>query len=398
LSVYYTGATNSPLYFIYFIPLIVHAFHRDLGMVVLYGFGGVIFYAMAILKSIAEMTPVVITNLGARIFFMLLTVSIACLALTILRKQDEVDQKRIRRLKNLTLVSETLNQMTSMNELQEISVTLMALIHQGLGKEMQPWARFLFVQKDATLMRAITDPNNDRSDLPKEISTLSCPVMKNNAPFLLDDASKGTECPTEQFSFGSHICMPIAGAENESFGVLFLGSPYKHAFLSEETQFLEYIAKSLGLSIQRLNRMEELRKSLEMNSWVMAATIASSRSANDTYSAVLEGISNILRADTTTLSIFQKRTGQLKTVKNMGGETPENRSLLMPLKTIKGEPLGVIKAARNEATEKFSAIEIETAATFAARAALAIENAQSHETQREQINSFIEEANRKKAA
>jgi amino acid transporter len=64
---------------------------------------------MAILKSISEMTPALITNLGARIFFMLLTVSIACLALTILRKQDEVDQKRIRRLKNLTLVSETLN-------------------------------------------------------------------------------------------------------------------------------------------------------------------------------------------------------------------------------------------------------------------------------------------------
>ena len=29
LAIYFTGAGNSPLYFLYFIPLIVHAFHRD---------------------------------------------------------------------------------------------------------------------------------------------------------------------------------------------------------------------------------------------------------------------------------------------------------------------------------------------------------------------------------
>ncbi len=398
LAVYFTGATNSPLYFVYFIPLIVHAFHRDLGMVMLYGFGGVVLYAFVIVKSAEELTTANLTNLGTRIFFMLLTVSIAGLALKVLRRQDEVDQKRIRRLKNLTLVSETLNQMTSMSELEEITITLIALINQALGKSMEPWIRFLFVQKDDSLMRAIADPTNDRSELKKEISTASCPVMKNNTPFLLDDAANETECPTEKFSFGSHICLPMAGAENESFGVLFVGSPRKHVFLTEETQFLEYIAKSLALSIQRLHRMEELRKSLEMNSWVMAATIASSRSPQETYTAVVDGIASILRADMITLSIFIKENGQLKPVKSMGAEIPENRSLMMPLKTIKGEPLGVIKAARTEATEKFSAIEVETAATFSMRAAIAIENAQAHQAQREQLQSFIEESNRRKAA
>ena len=29
LAIYWTGAANSPLSFLYFIPLIVHAFHRD---------------------------------------------------------------------------------------------------------------------------------------------------------------------------------------------------------------------------------------------------------------------------------------------------------------------------------------------------------------------------------
>jgi GAF domain-containing protein len=247
-------------------------------------------------------------------------------------------------------------------------------------------------------MRAYDNPADSRSDLKQEISTMSCPVMKTNAPFLLDDSEKETECPTEKFSFRSHMCLPIIGAENESFGVLFVGSPYPHVFMTEEVQFLEFVAKSFGLSIQRLNRMEELRKSLEMNSWVMAATIASSRSPEDTFAAVLDGIASILRADMMTLSLFQQVTGQLKTVKVRGGETPENRALLMPLKTIKGEPLGVIKVARQEATEKFSAIEIETAATFAMRAALALENALTHQAQREQIHSFLEQSNRDKAA
>lgn len=398
LSIYFTGGTNSPLYFIYFIPLVVHAFHRDMGVVVYSGFGGVVLYALAIWKSLGEVTPAVMTNLGARLFFMLLTVSIACLALGILRKQDAVDRKRILRLKNLTLASDALNHLTSLSERPATATVLIQLIKEGLGTSFTGWARFLFVQKDGTLMRALADPADDRAEYKQEIPTLSCPVMKNNSAFSLEDARSGMECPTEKFPFGSHICLPISGAENESFGVLFVGSAEPNAFKKEEMQFLEFIAKSFGLSIQRLNRMEELRKSLEMNSWVMAATIASSRSTADTYGAVLDGVMTILQADMAELFINRPDAGKLTGVLSRGGAVSADRALTLQLKTIKGDELGLIRAARRNAVEKFSAIEVEAATTFAMRAALAIENALSHEHQREQIQSSMAQSERKQAA
>jgi GAF domain-containing protein len=158
-------------------------------------------------------------------------------------------------------------------------------------------------------------------------------------------------------------------------------------FHKEEMQFLEFIAKSLGLSIQRLNRMDELRKSLEMNSWVMAATIASSRSCEETFKTILEGILTFLKADSATLELYDTHTSSLRTVKAVGGNAVVERPISFELRTIKGDSLGRIKVARSDAQNQFNAIEIETAATFSARAALALENALTHEMQRAQIHN-----------
>src|SRR5439155_22621313 len=48
LGVHYTGQVNSPLYFIYFMPLIIQAFHRDWALLVYYGVGGLLLYSLSI--------------------------------------------------------------------------------------------------------------------------------------------------------------------------------------------------------------------------------------------------------------------------------------------------------------------------------------------------------------
>ena len=48
--------------------------------------------------------------------------------------------------------------------------------------------------------------------------------------------------------------------------------------------------------------------------------------------------------------------------------------------------------------DNFSAIEVETAATFSARAALSIENAMAHEQQRQKIQFYEEGREVQKAA
>ena len=48
IGIYLTGGANSPLYFLYFIPVIIQAFHRDWALILFYGFGSVIGYSVAL--------------------------------------------------------------------------------------------------------------------------------------------------------------------------------------------------------------------------------------------------------------------------------------------------------------------------------------------------------------
>jgi GAF domain-containing protein len=417
-AVFVTGGTASPLYFIYFIPLIVHAFHRDWSLVLFNGFGGVALYAVAIAHSIPKLTPAVMTDLGARVFMMLVTVSIACLSLTLLRRKDDEDQIRIGRLNTLSLIGQLLNNVCALNDLPATVTDLVKLVNAGLGAHLKPWSRALLIQGDPSVMRAIADPADDRPEFKQELTPDSCPAVHSNSPFVMPDQDKG-ECPTEHFPFGSHLCIPVSGTENENFGVLFAGSAQKNAFKTDERQFLDFVAKSLGLSIQRLQRMEELRRGVEMNSCVMATYIASTRSLEATYSSILEGILTILKVDQASLMLWDASKGVLRTKEVKGPKASEEwdlefqmgegipgrvldtgrpywtndifedamykarkssiKSFLsLPLRSIRGEKIGVVNAARLEQRSDFSVGEIDLASTFATRAALSIENAMLH--------------------
>lgn len=265
-AVYFTGGPGSPLYFIYFIPLLVHAFHRDWALVLFNGVGGCVLYASAILNSLKEYSSVELTNLGARLFFMLLTLGIVYFAVSLLRKKDTLDRARLNRLRVLTLVGRRLNKISTMTELTTAVAPLIKLVNEGLGPQLDTWTRFLLTRDDPSTLRAIVDEANSRPDLKQELPTQTCPAMKSGKPFILENREKSMECPVENFNFGAHVCIPVIGSENESFGILFAGSSLPNAFKIEEMQFLQHISRSLALSLQRLQRMEELKKAVEMNS------------------------------------------------------------------------------------------------------------------------------------
>ena len=98
-AVYFTGATASPLYFVYFVPVVVHAFHRDWNVILFSGFGGIVLYGVAVLVSMDKLSSAALADLLARLTFMLLTVAVACLALSVLRKEEKRDRVRTARLK-----------------------------------------------------------------------------------------------------------------------------------------------------------------------------------------------------------------------------------------------------------------------------------------------------------
>jgi GAF domain-containing protein len=263
--------------------------------------------------------------------------------------------------------------------------------------------------------------------------------MTSYQPFLLKDSERESGCPTETFPFGSHLCVPIGGSVNESFGVLFAGSPLTNAFDHEEIQFLQFIGKSLGLAIQRLKRMDQLGKAIEMDSCAMAAFVGSMRTREATFDSILDGILRIVPAMQASLFLWSSSESLLKPKQVRGPHAVEEwntsfqmgqgipgrvlesgqsywtmdvqqdpfyrskfvtlKSLLcLPLLSIKGEPLGVINVSQYESAKPFTSEEIETACTFASRAAVAIENILRHEKDRMDRNIPEENPQEKKAA
>ena len=93
------------------------------------------------------------------------------------------------------------------------------------------------------------------------------------------------------------------------------------AFKSQEREFLEFIARALGLAIQRLRRVEELQLSLEMDSCAMATYIASIKGMDHTYKAILDGIRSILKTDQASLMVWEPQKGNL-VVKDVVGPFP----------------------------------------------------------------------------
>jgi len=429
LAVYLTGGPTSPLYFLYFIPLIIHAFHRDWGLVLFNGVGGVVLYAIAMWNSFTVVGSTEITDLGARLFFMLISVSIASLALYLLRREDEHERKRLRRLQTLALIGQRLNRATTLPELSDIAAYVATEINNTFSEDLKLWSRFLLGGSDASLLHAVEGPVDAKPELKQSIAMHACPAAAGNRPFDLEDARTGTGCATEQFSFGSHLCLPISGSENETFGVLFCGSPIPHAFGTSERQFLYFVARSMGLAVQRLKRMAELRKAVEMNSCVMASFIGATRSVEVTVDAILEGVRTILTVDQASLFLWDPGTQQLRIHKvngehaaaetglafRMGESWPgktlesgkplsvshvdqdpiyrsrrtEMRALLcLPLRNLKDEPIGVIAASRFESRQEFSTEEVDVASTFATRAAVALEGALINENQRRALSEF----------
>ncbi len=339
LSIYFTGAGDSPLYFLYFIPLIVHAFHRDSAVVMFSGLTGVSLYAVTILYSLDKINGVLLTNLLARLFFMLLTVAIACLAIAVLKRKDAHHQRQIARLDSQTRLSEMLNQVVVLNDVEEVKSSLAALISSGLGQEI-------------------------RLEVRLDVGRPSKPAEQTNEPE------------------HSGVCIPVGGSENELFGELCVRCFVSHAFHRDELSFLRFVARSLGLAIQRVLRMEELRRSLEMNSCVMAATIASVRSIDDTYKAVTEGMRTVLNVEQAELLIWSDAFEAYRSVHRVGTFTSPALQTTFQLKTLRGKNLGELRVERAASSADFHPTSMEIAATFAARAALAIENAHAHRRER----------------
>jgi len=420
-GIHITGGTQSPLYFLYFIPLIVQAFHRDWALILFYGFAGVLGYSLAIFLPMKSFEIQRLIDLSARIISMLLAISSSVLAVSLLRKRHEVEKKRLSRMKVLTLVSQRLHQVGYVKDLPKAIRQILGLINEEFSPQFDGWCRVWFTETTGQMMHGLSDDKHQKPELKQELSVSSCPVMTSYLPFVLNNSEKERGCEAESFSFKSHYCLPIMGAANESYGVIFAASDRVSAFGKEEVEFLKFISRAIGLTNQRLKRFEELHLSLEMDSCAMAAFLASTKSLQATYKTILEGIKSLLKADQASLFLWNSEAGNL-TVKEVIGShanqevnlkihrgegftgrlmnstqpsftsdlhtDPTFKNMKIPFKSvmglpligIKAEPIGVVHLWYLDNQKSLSSFEIDTGSTFITRATVALENALLHQT------------------
>lgn len=429
MAIQYSGAKASPLSILYFCPLMVQAFHRDWTLVLVYGIGSVAMYVAVVLSALPAMTMVPVAEVVARAMLMLLTLTVTAFAVNLLRKKDEHEQARLSRMKTLNAISELLHQVASINDLAKAVAGALRYINEELADRPGAWCRVLLTEHSGERLTALSGGENSVPDLKQEIPADACPALSENRLFQLADSEKDLGCPAESFAFHSHVCLPICGADGVPNGVLFSGSHAKNAFGEEEIQFLSFAAKSLGLTIQRLRKGKELSLALEMDSCAMASFVGSTKNLESTLRSIMDGTRSLVSADQVSVMLWEPLLGVLMTkaangpaadqerrvILQMGegisgraletGEPQTSSNLLgdpayregrlpfksvisLPMRSVKGEPMGVLNAWSSVESKLYSSTEIETAATFAARAAIAIENALFHEQQREIIASL----------
>lgn len=410
-SVYYTGGVASPLYFIYFVPLIVHAFHRDWGVILFNGFGGVILYGVAGVLSLSEVRAAALTDLAARLVFMMLTVAIACLALNLLRRKDEADRQRLVRVRAAATLTHRLNLACAVKELGAIIHDVEPELAAAIGGGRKISLRTLLRVAPAQLHPSET------SGIP--ISLSACPAAASNSQVVNHPSDGALECHWEMPA-RSRLCVPISISEAEFFGVMSVSSGESGPFSEEDQRFVRFVARSVALCAHRLQQMDELRRAVEMGSCVTAAYLASARSSTATVQAIVEGALSLVPADQATVFLWNKKTRRLEAEATRGdcpadeqglkvqsgegvvGRAFEERAprwtsnlraepayrdrktslrvlLAVPLQTIKGDTIGALTMSRMAGGTEFDESEIAVAAAFAHRAAHALTAAELHE-------------------
>lgn len=381
-AVYFTGATASPLYFIYFVPVVIHAFHRDWNMILFSGFGGVVLYGAAVLVSMNSLSSAAMADLLARLIFMLLTVAVACLALSVLRKEEERDRLRIARLRAVSLMGVVLNRSCSTAEVHALAGDLGPVIGSALtSPEIQVTVHFQKSRFDASPLALGLSGG---SDLP---------------------------VPSVPLDFRGTITEVAVALEGEAaFGGLTVQSSRGTSLSEDDLRFLRFVAHSIALALRRQQVIEELRRSIEMGTAAAAVYLASGRSMGSAQVALVEGAVSLLSGDRAMLYLWNApqsrldatawcgmahprwkvvdsktgltwineaqttgsvRTGVIPAGEGSASATPLSVGLAAPIRLSDGAVLGVLTVER-EGTAAFSEDEIALAAAFACRSAHAL--------------------------
>jgi putative methionine-R-sulfoxide reductase with GAF domain len=342
---------------------------------------------------------------------MLLTVAIACLALNLLRRKDELDRQRLSRLRAVSVLTHHLNRLCTLRDLGDGLADVLPLLAAAVGGGERP-IQIRMVFRSAKHIAHLRREARLAPGAP-------CPAAATRKSVANHADDAGMECHAE-ISSASRLCVPVSISDGEIFGVITLFSPDPAPYSEEEQRFIRFVSRSISLCAHRLRQMEELQRTVEMASCVTAAHIASADSVQHTMESVVEGVLSLVSADQATIFLWNEKKERLEAAFTRGDRAMDERELVfsrgegivgkafeagetcqtlnvhderayrdrfsaiksllaVPIQTIKGEMVGVLTVSRLTSKEEFSEDEMALAATFAHRSSHALRAAQYHE-------------------
>jgi signal transduction histidine kinase len=430
-----TGGPESPFFYLYPIPFLVHAFHFDLAMIAWDGALSICSYG-GVLWSLRHAAPGKHLELGiGQLVFLAVLLAAAVVTARRFRRKDASVERSLNALRTTVRFLEAINTLPPAISSLELQGKLIELLKEIL-KPFQIHPRLWILN---TAWKALHGVGEHPALRPGSLAYLpihGCPAFAMRRAFTYS-SSQGDPCPSERFNYAKHRCVPIVN-EQDCFGVLFLGTYLETPWNAEELQLFEMLAQSIALTLQRkilFDKLEEKIMELHFSFEVGAAALAtfggSTQSLEETTVHLLDGVLSILKVDRASLMLWDPENECLRTQWVRGGDftvqspltlrlgegmagwalkTGEPywaeyamgdphyvasaqtiRSLLcVPAYTLDRQPLGVINAVTTEVARAFQPREINFLSSFGRQAALAIENARLHQRSRADIDQLSE--------
>jgi len=430
-----TGGPDSPFFYLYPLPFLIHAFHFDSKMIVWDGVWSMLCYGGTLWDTRHHATKHYRDlGVGQLAFLAIMILSALWTARQFARKDDSV-ARNLRIQRTMVRFLEMMNALPPGLGDQDLRQRVL----RDLRSALDPFhvnVRLWIANQAWKTLSGLGEHPALRPGSPNHLPMSACPAFAQQRPFHYNTA-QAEPCSSEQFNYTQHLCLPVMN-EQVCFGVLFLGAYEKTRWDAEEIHLFNMLAQSVGLALQRRSLFEKLGEkitdlnfSFEVGAAALATFGGSTQGIEETTVRILDSVLSILKVDRASLMLWDPQACVLQTQWVRGGnfkiESPLRlgigqgmagwalqtgqpywaeyamgdphyspshqpiRSLLcVPVYTMDHQPVGVINAVTTAHARAFLTREIDFLITFGRQAALAIENARLHQKSRDNIDQLNE--------
>jgi len=312
---------------------------------------------------------------------------------------------------------------------------------QDILRPMRIRSRLWLLDKEWNTLRGLGHLQGQEKQM-QHLPMSVCPALAEKRLFQ-HVRGKTTACPSEQFSYGKHLCLPLVDGR-DSFGVLFLATDSDAPWDPQELHLFNVLAQSIALSLQRRfmfdklqEKISELHFSFEVGTSALSAFDGSIQSLTETTEHLLDAVLSVLKADRVLFMEWKAEEKALVTSSVRGhsaltatplrlnwgqgmagwalqtgepywaeyamgdphfvrGNHDITSLLCVPIYSMAREPLGVLNAVMIKQARRFSPREVQFLSSLSRLAGMAIENARLHDSSRANI-SHLNEVSRLKS-